>query len=372
MSTASFLRQPQQSTTQRPAPYAIDDTSLGWLVVGASAVADQWAVEAIRHQPPQSGSHSVNSWITGVHSHHAGRGQQFAFKHHIPRSSDDLAELLYRDAVRCVYVANHPRHHVEAVRAALLAGKHVLCEPPLAFTIEDAQLLDELAQRSHLLLGVNFSHRCDPVLADLKRRLENDEIGEVIGGRILNAPRLEVRQRTWRLQPEVGGALLHRTLFDVDLIRYLFGTEIEAIHAQSHTRVHSKDLDEEIQAVVRLKRSKLVLSLYDSFLLPHADSALELFGANGSARVDHCLSPHLPADLTIFPQKSFHSTSEKPPEESQRSALAVRFVNVFAAFSQAVRTGSQPAATVHNFIAALRVIEGARRSLQKSEWTMIE
>ncbi|MFN8442219.1 MAG: Gfo/Idh/MocA family oxidoreductase [Caldilineaceae bacterium] len=372
MSTASALRQSQPSTTQRPAPYAIDATSLGWLVVGASAVADQWSVAAIRHQPPQSASQSVNSWITGIHSHHAGRGQQFAFKHHIPRSSDDLAELLYRDAVRCVYVANHPRHHVEAVRAALLAGKHVLCEPPLALSIEDAHLLDELAQRSHLLLGVNFSHRCDPVLAELKQRLESDEIGEVIGGRILNAPLLEIRQRTWRLQPEIGGALLHRTLFDIDLIHYLFENTVDAIHAQSHTRVHTKDLDEEIQAVVRLKRNKLVLSLYDSFLLPHADSMLELFGANGSARVAHCLSPHLPADLTVFSQKSLRPAADKPPEEGPRSTPVVRFVNAFTSFNQAVRTGSQPAATVHDFIAALRVIEGARRSLQKSEWTLIE
>lgn len=348
-------------------------------MVGASAVADQWAVEALRSQPPLSASYSVNSWITGVHSHHAGRGQQFAFKHHIPRSSDDLAELLYRDAVRCVYVANHPRHHVESVRSALLAGKHVFCEPPLALHLEDAQLLQELAYQSNLLLGVNFTHRCDPVMAELKRSLAHDEIGEVLGGRILHAPLLEVRQRTWRLQPEVGGVLLHRTLFDVDLLHYLFETPVEAIQAQSHTRVHTQDLDEEIQAVVRLQRSKLTLSLYDSFLLPHADSYLELFGANGSATVNHCLSPHLPAQLTIFPQKSTITASEQQPTESPRPSLekifaeapAVRFVNAFAMFNQAVRTGDQLAATAQDFMAALHVVESARRSLKKSEWEVI-
>ena len=364
---------------QRAAPYAIDSNSIGWLVVGASAVADQWAVEAIRNQSPLAASYSVNSWITGVHSHHAGRGQQFAFKHHIPRSSDDLAELLYRDAVRCVYVANHPRHHVESVRSALLAGKHVLCEPPLALNLEDAQLLQELAQQSNLLLGVNFTHRCDPVMAELKQRLAKDEIGEVLGGRILHAPLLEVRQRTWRLQPEVGGALLHRTLFDIDLLHYLFETPIEAIQAQSHTRVHTKDLDEEIQATVRLQRSRLTLSLYDSFLLPYADSYLELFGANGSATVNHCLSPHLPAQLSIFPQKSTNSASEKQPVDHPRPSLekifaetpAERFVNAFAVFNQAIRTGGQPTANAQDFMAALRVIESARRSFRKNEWTII-
>lgn len=361
----------RRTSAQRLAPYAIDTNSLGWLIVGASHVADQWSVAAIRSQPPQVASHSVNSWITGIHSHHAGRGQQFAFKHHIPHSSDDLAELLYRDAVRCVYVANHPRHHVEAVRAALLAGKHVLCEPPLGLTIEDAQLLQELAKRANLLLGVNFSHRCDPIVVELKQRLENDEIGEILGGRILNAPLLEVRQRTWRLQPEVGGALLHRTLFDIDLLHYLFETTVDAIHAQSHTRVHTKEMAEEIQAVVRLKRSKLTFSLYDSFLLPHADSALDLFGANGSARVDHCLSPYKPANLSLIPQRASRSASEKTTEEDQHVVPPCRFVNAFASFNEAVRTGSQPIATAQDFMAALRVIEAARRSLQKNEWTLV-
>ena len=104
---------------------------------------------------------------------------QFAFKHHIPRSSDDLAELLYRDAVRCVYVANHPRHHVEAVRAALLAGKHVLCEKPLVTTLADFDQVTAAAQRNKVTIFEAFMYLHHPQTQTVLKMVREGELGEI-------------------------------------------------------------------------------------------------------------------------------------------------------------------------------------------------
>lgn len=363
-----------QRPSQRPPPYAIDASSLGWLIVGASSLADQVAIEAIRSQPPLAGARSVNSWIAGVHSHHAGRGQQFAIKHHIPHSSDDLAALVHRDHVQCVYIANHPRHHFESVRTALLAGKHVLCEPPLALTLDESQQLAAIADQYALLLAVNFSHRCDPNLIQLKALLASDQLGELIGGRLLNAVLLETRQRTWRLQPSVGGALLHRTLFDIDLLRFLFNDEVAALQAQSTTRVHTENLDEDVQTTLQFKGGKLIVSLYDSFLVPNVDTKLELFGTNGSATVTNCLSLQKNSDLILVGRESAPpplATQFSTQFSTHSSSANQRFFHTFAAFQHALRTNAKPAASAQDFIAALSVVEAARQSLTHKLWTTL-
>ena len=59
----------------------------------------------------------------------------FADRHAIPHAYLNLADLLAHPDIQCIYVGNHPRHHSQTVMAALAAGKHVLCEPPLALDL---------------------------------------------------------------------------------------------------------------------------------------------------------------------------------------------------------------------------------------------
>src|SRR5690606_18276270 len=143
----------------------------------------------------------------------------------LPYAFVNLADLLAHPDIHCVYISNHPRHHAQTVLAALAAGKHVLCEPPLALSLEDAQTAARTALSRGLVLAVNYARRADPALHTLRQLLADEAIGDLLGGRISNAVMLRPALQTWRLQRAGGGAILDRTLHSADLIRYLTGDE---------------------------------------------------------------------------------------------------------------------------------------------------
>lgn len=356
MSTrASSTRPPLARAT----PYAIDRRSLGWLIVGASAIADQFGVEAIRNQPPLPGSDSVDSWIVGIHSNQTSRAQQFALRHHIPHASDDLEALLHRETVNCVYVANHPRRHFETVRSALLAGKHVLCEPPLTLTMEEAQSLRAFAESSGLTLAVNFTHRVDPLLALVKQQIAAGEIGDVLGGVLSNTQFLEIRQRTWRLQAEVGGVLWHRTLFDIDLLHFLLEDSIQSIECREGLQIFTDTLDESAHSLVQMTHSPAIIALHDSFVIPHAPTWLQLFGTNGSLMIDKCLNFDQPTNVQIIQHDQYRNLAN-PIQSIDKSTLHQRMISRVC---HAVRQRDSVPVSVEHFTAALSILEELRAKL---------
>ena len=149
--------------------------------------------------------------------HDTNRARSFADAHYIPHFYVNLADLLENPAIHCVYISGHPRHRVAATLAALSAGKHVLCETPLALSTDDGLTMTHTASRHGLVLAVNHHLRADPALHKMRQLLAEGLIGGILGGRIHNTALLHPKQQTWRLQPNGGGIVLDRTIHDIDL-----------------------------------------------------------------------------------------------------------------------------------------------------------
>src|SRR3974377_2614124 len=81
----------------------------------------------------------------------------------------DVDRLLELPAVDVVYISTPPFLHYEQSKLALAAGKHVICEKPLALTVEQADELVGLARRKDLLLGANLMQRHNPLFATVRR-----------------------------------------------------------------------------------------------------------------------------------------------------------------------------------------------------------
>src|SRR5690242_1132289 len=107
--------------------------AVGWGLVGASTIARQYMVEAIRAQRGHE--------VVAVMSHSRERAQSFAHEHGIASAVDSLDALLRDPAVHAVYISSTNEQHAPQAIAAARAGKHVLCEKPLALTLADAQAM---------------------------------------------------------------------------------------------------------------------------------------------------------------------------------------------------------------------------------------
>src|SRR4249920_2304136 len=104
---------------------------LGWGLIGASTIAREWLIDAIRAQP--------GNQVVAVMSTDAVRGAEYAKANGIPIAYASLEALLAEPKVGAVYISTTNELHKAQTLAAAAAGKHVLCEKPLALTVADAR-----------------------------------------------------------------------------------------------------------------------------------------------------------------------------------------------------------------------------------------
>ncbi len=344
-------------TGSRLATRSVDARSVGFLLAGASTVAGAKMIDAIRQQPPAPGSRDVASaWVVGIHSYNLRRARDFADRHGIVHSGDDLAELLQRHEVRCVYVGNHPRRHAETVAAALGAQKHVLCEAPLALHPAEAATLQRMAEQRGLILAMNYTWRATAALRRLHDLLAEEAIGEVLGGAIRNSSPLRREQQTWRLAPDGGGALLVRTLQSADVVQFLLHRSVRKVAAHASAPLRAGQVEEDVFGHF-VCTGGLVVRFHDSLLLPHAPPRLELYGSTGTLLLHHWPVDSGVALLTILRQE-------------QEVAVTTEVVDPFRAavarFLAAIRGDAPPLATAADDQRNLLIIEACRHSLQYS------
>lgn len=336
----------------------IDDRSVGFLVAGASTVAARWMLDAIWGQPPAiGGSDVVGAYVVGLYSHNARFAQRFADAHGIVHASDDLNALLARREIRCVYVGNHPRHHAATVRAALLAGKHVLCEPPLSTTVEESQELEQMAHHRGLVLALNYTWRATGVMRRLRDELHTDVIGELLGVHIDNMAPLPLVQQSWRLQSPNGGVLWDRTLHDVDLLAFLLLSAPAEIQAHALQNLLGSTVEEDVVSVVRL-RSGLPVILHDAFVLPHASTSITLFGSTGTLQATN-IHPGSTSGRLELQRGGQVQALTFTPIDPYRAAVA--------RFLAAVRLGETPLATPYDDRRAVATVLAAQQSLQQRQ-----
>lgn len=340
--------------TPRLSTRVVDERSIGFLVAGASQVAARWMLAAIREQPPAQGSQDVaGAWVSAVYGHSERRVRQFAADHRIIHASTDLEALLQRATVHCVYVGNQPRHHAETVRTALEAHRHVLCEPPLALTLEEAESLHQMATNRGLILALNYTWRATAAIHQLHTLLLDDTCGELLGGRIQNVAYLALDRQTWRLQPDGGGVLYDRTLHDIDLMRFLLHVPVREVYGRSTRHVLASAGDEDVVGYAVLTGG-IVIQLHDSFVTPHVPVAVELYGANGAMRASHC-APADAAGEMILTRSGTMTQLPLQPVNPYRAAVA-RFI-------AAVRGAAPPLATSADEIENLAALDALRTAI---------
>jgi predicted dehydrogenase len=155
---------------------------------------------------------------------------------------DTYDELLADDRVDVVHLTTPNQLHYPQVKQALAAGKHVVCEKPLALTSEQSTELVELADRSGLVHCTNFNIRFYPQVQQARALVGSGALGTVwnVHGGYLQDWLLLPTDWNWRLEPEKGGAL--RAVADIgshwlDLVQFVTGTLVESLLADLATTI---------------------------------------------------------------------------------------------------------------------------------------
>ncbi|MEA3326714.1 MAG: Gfo/Idh/MocA family oxidoreductase [Chloroflexota bacterium] len=159
----------------------------------------------------------------------------------VPKAYGDWKDLIADPEIDVVHIASPNFLHFTHAKAALEAGKHVICEKPLAMTAEESGELVRLAESKDLVNAVNFNIRFYPLVYDAKARIKAGELGDqiyIIQGSYLQDWLLLDTDWNWRLEPELGGEL--RAVADIgshwmDLVTFITGTRIISVFADFQT-----------------------------------------------------------------------------------------------------------------------------------------
>lgn len=363
----------RQSSPRAATPYAIGPHSVGWAILGASRNAAPRFLAALRSLPPGPDG-AVCAWPSAVYSHNARLAREFAQEHSLAFASVELDVILARPEIQCVYVASHPRHHAAAVEAALEARKHVLCEPPVALTVDEAQRLQRLAERRGRLLGLNYQQRHDPGLLLLRHWLQEHALGDLVGGAVRNTTLLPTAQQGWRVEPAWGGVALDRTMRTVDAVRFLTGEAAVVLGAAAGPRAFGSDETTTVRAVeqphpprqgtvavevlhglLQLPRSGAVINTFDAYLAPHVQPRIEIYGSSGAAALQPWQSDTSSAVHFDRYGERLHAEDDAPAADLWTLAIA--------AFMAAVASGAPaptPAAEdIANLAICLALLEQA-------------
>lgn len=163
-------------------------------------------------------------------------------------------EALANDGINGVVVATPHSLHYAQSKQALLAGKHVFCEKPVAMTAPETEELYEIARRRSLVLAAGFNRRFLPAIGHLKEMIDQGELGTIINieGNFSGAFGLNYTDDLWRASETdaPAGGLTAMGIHVIDLFIHLLG-EIDTVQARAFRRVEGMPIDDTVNLAVR-------------------------------------------------------------------------------------------------------------------------
>ena len=213
---------------------------VNWLVVGIGDITTRRVIPAIQAEP--------RSTLYGVLTRDPEKGKPYA--EHV---WTDLAVALRDPAINAVYVASPVFLHAPQTIQALWAGKHVLCEKPMAMDLEQATAMVTTAQERNRLLGIAYYRRFYPKVRRAQELLRQGAIGQPVlvytsSHSWFDAPN---GFRGWLLEPEKagGGPLYDVASHRIDLLSYLFGRPL-GVCAHLSNIVHDTRVEDSATVII--------------------------------------------------------------------------------------------------------------------------
>jgi predicted dehydrogenase len=211
------------------------------------------------------------------------QGEAFARAHNV-RYYREYLDLLSDPQVDAVVVVTPPALHERICTTAVLAGKPVLVEKPLAHNTREGLNIVEAVARSGTVLMVSQTLRFNSVVRTLEHHL--DELGPI--HTISINQRLEPSEREWsdNFAAAGGGVILHTGVHIFDLVRFFSGDEVRRVYCETD-RIMYEELEDSFVATLRLRKSKIRCVVDAARYTEGRSGRIELVGERGQLVGDH-------------------------------------------------------------------------------------
>ncbi|MFT4416464.1 Gfo/Idh/MocA family protein [Fredinandcohnia humi] len=246
---------------------------------------------SVAHMHGYSYAHCLNEIdgveLYGIADDNEARGKK-ASNQFQTKYFKDYHDLL-KEEIDAVIICSENSRHKEMTIAAAEAGKHILCEKPLATSVEDAWEMIEACKKHNVKLQTAFPVRFNPPVQRVKQMIDKGELGRIVSIRGTNRGQ---NPGGWFVDPELsgGGAVLDHTVHVVDLMRWFMNSEVKEVYAEIDTVFN--DIPTDDCGLLMLEFDNGVFASHDpswsrcKTYPTWGDVTMEIIGTNGVVQLD--------------------------------------------------------------------------------------
>jgi 1,5-anhydro-D-fructose reductase (1,5-anhydro-D-mannitol-forming) len=322
--------------------------SLGWGIIGTGGFAGNAVAPAIN-------ALGKDGALVAAVSRDRQRAEAFAQKHGARRAYTDYGDLLRDREIDIVYISTPNAQHAGQAIAAARAGKHVLCEKPLALTIDDARRTVDEFERAGLKLGTHFQTRHHTAMVEARRLIEQGAIGDVILVQV-EASAGAAPLRGWRTDPALAGfgATNNLAVHPYDLLRYLLRSEVGEVMAMTDVG-RRPVLEVMVLALLRFQNGTMAY-VNANQNVPNHQPDIDIYGTAGRIVGIGCTRPFRDGELRVLT-----AAGEQTAKYSSRDAV----VRSVAAFNDAVLHNREPNASGLDGLRSVQLTDAVMRSARE-------
>jgi len=327
---------------------------LRWGLVGLGQVAEDYLAQAF--------AACRNGRLVACAGRTLERAEQFATAHGVDRAYPSYVELFRDPGVDAVFVAapNHLHHAI--VLAAANAGKHVLCEKPMALTTGEAEEMIAACRASGVTLRIGFQGRFHPSLAAAREIVRAGSLGEIREASVQRYVRIKILKWRNNLAEAGAGVLNDVAVHGIDFLQWILEDSIARVFAIARPPRSSGHTDDFVALTMEFVGGG-VATLRCSRLLAYGANDVQIFGTRGMLVTSSLLRAAEKYPLVV--------TTEKGTERREFPAGDLYLAEI-EAFADAVDGQATPACTGEEGLYLVRVSEAVVRSLETGAIQSVE
>ena len=317
---------------------------LRWGILSTANIAVKKVIPGMQASP--------RSEVVAIASREAGRAEAAAQALAIPRPYGSYEALLADPDIDAVYIPLPNHLHAEWAIAAARAGKHVLCEKPLAMTAAEAQQIVDAGRDAGIVLMEAFMYRQHPSWVAVRELVASGRIGPVVAVDSWFSYHLQDPTNIRNIREVGGGALYDIGCYSVNLSRMLFGDEPQAV-AATIFRDPGSGVDILTSAILGFAAGT---ATFTSATRVEPDQRVSIYGRTGRIEVE--IPFNFPPDR---PSRVFVIAGGEPPVAPAIETLEFAPADPYAVqadrFAEAVLDGAPVPISGEDLVANMRVIE---------------
>jgi predicted dehydrogenase len=297
-----------------------------WALIGCGDIAAKRVAAALRDAPW--------SRLVAVSRRQAEKAEAFARQFEVGRWHAGWKDAVTDADVDAVYVATPVHLHAEMAVAAAAAGKHVLCEKPMALAVAECDRMIGAAESTRVKLGIAYYRRFYPLVRRVRAMLDDGAIGDVVSVRVDAFEAFDPapdHPRRWLVEKDKsgGGPMFDFGCHRLELLLHLLGP-VSAVQGLTSRSVLGREVEDTATAVLRFEKGALATVTVTHAAAESRDT-IDVYGTKGSLHV-----PRLNGAELLVRQCGVETTEHHPAPANLHQPLVDQFVRT-------VLEGGEPA-----------------------------